>query len=88
MSPVHKIEKENLEAHVTICEQRYDYLVKRMDSLESGLKNLGDELSTLSEKIDRHSAVESARSEQLYRYVITALVATTGFFAAQFFLTL
>jgi len=36
------IEKENLEAHVELCAQRYDALEKRLSNVEhilSGLKN-------------------------------------------------
>lgn len=34
------IEKENLEAHVELCAQRYDALEKRLTSVESMLSTL------------------------------------------------
>ncbi len=34
MSPATSIEKENLEAHVELCAQRYDALEKRLGNIE------------------------------------------------------
>ena len=46
-SPTH-IEKENLEAHVELCAQRYDALEKRLTSVES-------KLSALHETVEKSS---------------------------------
>jgi predicted nucleic acid-binding Zn-ribbon protein len=35
-----QIEKQNLEAHVELCAQRYDALEQRMDSVEGKLSTL------------------------------------------------
>ena len=35
-----QIEKENLEAHVELCAQRYDALEQRLGSVENKLSNL------------------------------------------------
>lgn len=35
-----QIEKENLEAHVELCAQRYDALEQRLGSVETKLSNL------------------------------------------------
>jgi len=42
------IEKQNLEAHVELCAQRYDALEQRMDSVES-------KLSTLQRTVEKSS---------------------------------
>jgi len=42
MSNPTNIEKENLEAHVELCAQRYDALEKRMSSVEGKLGTLQD----------------------------------------------
>jgi len=42
MSNPTNIEKENLEAHVELCAQRYDALEKRMSSVEGKLSTLQD----------------------------------------------
>jgi uncharacterized protein YlxW (UPF0749 family) len=40
MSNPTQIEKENLEAHVELCAQRYDALEKRLSSVEGKLSTL------------------------------------------------
>jgi len=42
MSNPTNIEKENLEAHVELCAQRYDALEKRMSGVEGKLSTLQD----------------------------------------------
>jgi hypothetical protein len=37
-----EIEKENLEAHVELCAQRYDSLERRLTSIESKVSTLFD----------------------------------------------
>ena len=40
MSGPTDIEKQNLEAHVELCAQRYDALEKRLESVEGKLSSL------------------------------------------------
>ena len=40
MSAPTDIEKQNLEAHVELCAQRYDALEKRLDNVETMLSGL------------------------------------------------
>ena len=42
MSNPTSIEKQNLEAHVELCAQRYDALEQRMSSVEGKLSTLQD----------------------------------------------
>jgi hypothetical protein len=48
MSNPTNIERENLEAHVELCAQRYTALEQRMDSVESKLSTLQDTLEKSS----------------------------------------
>jgi hypothetical protein len=48
MSNPTRIEKENLEAHVELCAQRYDALETRLTSVET-------KISTLQETIEKSS---------------------------------
>lgn len=48
MSGPTDIEKENLEAHVELCSQRYDALEKRLSSIESKVSNLQDTIEKSS----------------------------------------
>lgn len=40
-----KLEKENLEAHVDLCEQRYKNLEGRMDSIERKVGAIHDDIT-------------------------------------------
>lgn len=48
MSTPTAIEKENLEAHVELCAQRYDALEQRMSSVEGKLSTLQDTIEKSS----------------------------------------
>ena len=37
------LERTNLEAHVDLCAQRYQYLVQRLDGIETHLRHMCDE---------------------------------------------
>jgi len=38
------LEKQNLEAHVDLCEQRYNNLEKRLGGVEEKVQNIHDDL--------------------------------------------
>ena len=48
MSNTTSIEKENLEAHVELCAQRYDALEKRLTSVEGKISTLQDTIEKSS----------------------------------------
>lgn len=82
------IESKNLEAHVTICEQRYEHLCRRIDIMENELNNLEKAITRLSQKIDNYIVEQNKKFDNIYKSVIMTLVAMVGFFAANFFLSL
>jgi uncharacterized protein YlxW (UPF0749 family) len=48
MSTPTAIEKENLEAHVELCAQRYDALENRLESVEKKISTLQDTIEKSS----------------------------------------
>jgi len=38
------LEKENLEAHVDLCQQRYEVLEKRLGNVEDKIQNVHDDM--------------------------------------------
>ena len=48
MSTPTAIEKENLEAHVELCAQRYDALENRLESVENKISTLQDTIEKSS----------------------------------------
>lgn len=46
-----KIEKESLEAHVELCQQRYDSLENRLSNIEKKVDEIGKEISNNNQTI-------------------------------------
>lgn len=49
MNPTTNLEKENLEAHVDLCQHRYEQLEKRLSSLETKVEQIHKDI-TLGQK--------------------------------------
>jgi len=45
MAQTAEIEKENLEAHVELCQQRYEVLESRLGSVETKVQTIHDDLN-------------------------------------------
>lgn len=45
MATASDIEKENLEAHVELCQQRYEVLEKRLGNVEEKISNIHDDMA-------------------------------------------
>lgn len=39
------LERENLEAHVDLCQQRYEHLEKRLGNVESKISDIHDDMN-------------------------------------------
>ena len=39
------LERENLEAHVDLCQQRYEHLEKRLGNVESKIADIHDDMN-------------------------------------------
>lgn len=79
-----RIEKENLEAHVELCAERYDALETKLDTVEekvSSLETSVDEIKNMITHLDRR------RSTQLITWagtVITMLIGVVGWLLTKF----
>lgn len=61
------IEKENLEAHVELCAERYRRLEEKFENLEGKIVEVSADLSTLKTSMSKDNKV-----------VIKTLIATAG----------
>ena len=61
------IEKENLEAHVELCAERYRRLEEKFENLEGKIVEVSSDLSTLKSAMSKDNKV-----------VIKTLIATAG----------
>lgn len=75
-----KIEKQNLEAHVELCAERYEALENKLDAVE---KKVGKLEGVVYEIKDLVVGQNDKRNQQLIRWgigVITCLLAVIGWF--------
>jgi len=61
------IEKENLEAHVELCAERYRRLEEKFENLEGKITEVSSDLATLKTSMSKDNKV-----------VIKTLIATAG----------
>ena len=65
-----KIEKENLEAHVELCAERYDALEEKLDAVEEKVSSL--EIVVIEIK-DMISVMNDSRQKQLIKWGVTII---------------
>ena len=49
-----RLERENLEAHVDLCAERYRVLEEKLNRLEAKVDSLTDAMAKVSEKQQQH----------------------------------
>lgn len=82
----HDIESESLEAHVSICQERYQALERRFDSLESRIDRLEVLITDIHndiENINKHNNNQWDRAKDV---IIGLLFASSAWLASQVFL--
>ena len=79
------IETENLEAHVSICEQRYLNLEARLDTLENKIERIENLLSDINQKIQDLNVTHDTQINQGLVYVVGILLAVCGFLVNRLF---
>ena len=79
-----KIEKENLEAHVELCAERYNALEEKLDNVE---KKVGSLEAVVQEIKVMISSMNDNRQKQLIKYGVTiigSLVVLVGWMVVHF----
>lgn len=79
-----KIEKENLEAHVELCAERYEALEDKLDAVEAKVGNLELVVHEIKVMI---SSMNDSRQKQLIKWgvtVIGSLVILVGWMVVHF----
>ena len=84
MSTATKIEKENLEAHVELCAERYDALETKLDTVEKKVNRLEVVVNEIKELISNNN---DSRQKQLIKWGVTiigSLVILVGWMTVHF----
>lgn len=69
------IEKENLEAHVELCAERYDALESKLDTVEEKVNSLEGSIGEIKDMIVH---LDRRRSTQLITWAGTAVTMLIG----------
>ena len=69
------IEKENLEAHVELCAERYDALESKLDKVEEKVNSLEGSIGEIKDMIVH---LDRRRSTQLITWAGTAVTMLIG----------
>ena len=75
MSAPAKIEKENLEAHVELCAERYRALEDKLDNLEERMDKLEGHMVDIKNCL---TTTERNRNNQVIKYGITVIGVLTA----------
>ncbi len=79
-----KIEKENLEAHVELCAERYNALEDKLDDVERKVSSLELVVNEIKQMITYNN---NTRQKQLIKYSLTiigSLVILVGWMVVHF----
>ena len=83
-----EIEKKSLEAHVELCAERYKLLELKLDSLETKIGNVADNMAALRVMMEKST---QKRTDQLLSWgigIIGVLLGTIGWLATHYVRTL
>ena len=82
---ISEIENQSLEAHVSICEQRYLNLDNRMTGLEKKVERIEELLGDIHQKIDRLGEKQSKQINSTLIYIIGILLTVCGALVSKLF---
>jgi chromosome segregation ATPase len=75
------IERTNLDAHVSICELRYQSLNHRLDQLERRLDSVDTLLSEIRDTLSQQPVQQNLKWDRFQWYLIGVLGSAVGWFA-------
>lgn len=79
------IENKSLEAHVSLCQERYSALQRRLDAVEANLLNIETMLHDLSEQMVLLAKQNANKWNTIQLGTIGVLLSVTGYLASRVF---
>jgi len=78
------IEETNLEAHVRICQERYESLDYKLDQVDFKFQSIDQKLVSIVQTIDSIKTDINSSKNNGFVYIIGTLLAVLGFVFARF----
>ena len=79
---MHAIETTNLEAHVSICQERYAALERRFEHVETKIDDMGVTIKDIHQHVHALSERQSDRWNAIHVGTIGVLMTIIGFMAS------
>lgn len=79
------IEETSLEAHVKICQERYEALDYKLDQVDRKFTNIEQKIENLCHSIEAIKTDMNSSKNNGFLYVIGLLLTVLGFFLAKYF---
>lgn len=79
------IERTSLDAHVSLCELRYENLAQRLDRVETQLADLHTVLYEIRDTLARQPQYEDQRWSQFQWWLIAVLLGVCSWLGGQVF---
>ena len=76
---IHDIEKTSLEAHVSLCQERYTQLARRLDVVEERMGNIESMLREIRDDIQEMREHHTRKWDTTQIGIIGMLVAISGY---------
>lgn len=80
----HSIEKENLEAHVDLCAERYDSLLDKINRLEHRMSDMDMVVRDILDKLTKMEARQHYNWLKTAGFTIGLLLSVVGFLIVNF----
>lgn len=78
------IEETSLEAHVKICQERYESLDYKLDQVDRKFASIEEKIVSLCASIEAIKSDINSSKNNGFLYVIGLLLAVSGFLLAKF----
>ena len=79
----YEIETESLEAHVSICQERYQALADRLNSMDNRIEKIEILMMDIHQDIEELKQHNNNQWDRAKDVIIGVLLATTGFLLSQ-----
>jgi chromosome segregation ATPase len=83
MINAHEIERTNLSAHVSLCEERYQSLAAKLDQVEDRLSDLDQSIRSLHAQLEQDRLAGFNAGHRVRDAVILVLVGVVGYLINQ-----